>query len=126
MTSERSKDSILNLSMSIATVLYPRETVSVLTFWKSVVRKVCEAAEYASRSSGFSSSAILVLLLYAVALYGFMTSSDWTDPDEFARVMIIACVSLSEETISQLLFKYCFMVDVRVCAGGPGGDFSDL
>ena len=60
------------------------------------MRKVCEAAGYASRSSGFSNSAILVLLLYAVALYGFMTSYDWTDPDEFARVIIIAYVSLSE------------------------------
>ena len=80
----------------IATVMNPRETVSVLTFWKSVMRKVCEAAGYASRSSGFSNSAILVLLLYAVALYGFLTSNDWTDPDEFARVMIIACVSPSE------------------------------
>ena len=96
MTSERAKEFILNLRMSIATALNPRETVSVLTFWKSVMRKVCEAAGYASRCSGFSNSAILVLLLHAVALYGFMTSSDWTDPDEFAWVMIIACVSLSE------------------------------
>ena len=126
MTSERAKDFILNLSTAIATVMNPRETVSVLTFWKYVMRKVCEAAGYASRSSGLSNSTILVLLLYAVALYGFITSSDWTDPDQFSRVMIIVYVSLSEEMFSELLFKCCFMVDVRVCAGGPGSDFSDL